>query len=80
MFITPALLISTSMSLVEVPSAKARTEREVGEVEPADLGVALDLGGGALALRGVADGEDDVGAGGGRARARLRGRSRCWRR
>ena len=50
MFITPALLISTSMSSVG-PVREGADRREVGQVEPADLGVALDLGGGALALR-----------------------------
>ena len=71
---TPALLTRTSRSPSHA-SANARTEREVGEVEPAHLGAPLDRRGGRLALGDVAHGEHDAragapqGAGGGEADA-----------
>ena len=78
-FITPALLISTSTSPVQSVGEGADAG-QVGEVEPADLGVAVDRRGGLLALRGVAHGQHDVRAGARQRRVRRTSRSRCWRR
>ena len=57
MFITPALLISTSMSSCGLVGERVHGG-EVGEVEAADLGLAADLGGRTFALGRVAHGED----------------------